>query len=83
MPTYDYACSGCGHRFEKFESIADDGPKPCPRCGKVRARRLLGTGAGVIFRGGGFYATEYGRSRAAGPGKAKTTRRVRKEEPKK
>lgn len=82
MPTYDYACSDCGHRFEKFESIGDDGLKECPRCGKAGARRLLGTGAGVIFKGRGFYATEYGRSRSETPGKGKTTRRVRKEEPK-
>jgi putative FmdB family regulatory protein len=89
MPTYDYSCSGCGHRFEKFEGMADDGPKPCPRCGKKKARRMLGVGAGIIFKGSGFYVTDYKRPKAAEPEKAsggekkKTVRREKKEEPKK
>ncbi len=58
MPTYDYACSACRHRFERFESIHDDASKACPKCGKKRARRMLGTGAGFIFKGSGFYATD-------------------------
>ena len=66
MPTYDYVCSACRHRFERFESIRDDGPKECPRCGRRRARRLLGTGGGLIFRGSGFYTTDYGRSTGGG-----------------
>jgi putative FmdB family regulatory protein len=66
MPTYDYACSACRHRFERFESIRDDGSKECPRCGRRRARRLLGTGGGLIFRGSGFYTTDYGRSPGGG-----------------
>src|SRR5207248_9740788 len=53
MPTYDYACKGCGHRFERFEGIHDDGTKPCPKCGKKKARRMLGAGAGLIFKGSG------------------------------
>jgi len=89
MPTYDYTCSGCGHRFERFEAIRDDGLKGCPRCGKKKARRLLGTGAGIIFKGSGFYVTDYKRSKTAEPEKAsgsekkKTVRREKKEEPKK
>jgi putative FmdB family regulatory protein len=89
MPTYDYSCSGCGHRFEKFERMADGGPKACLRCGKRKARRMLGTGAGIIFKGSGFYVTDYKRPKAAEPEKAsgtekkKTVRREKKEEPKK
>jgi len=60
MPTYDYECQKCGHRFEQFQSITADPLKRCPRpkCrGKVK--RLLGTGAGIIFKGSGFYLTDY------------------------
>ena len=59
MPTYDYSCAACGHRFERFESINDDAPKACPKCGKKKAKRMLGTGAGLIFKGSGFYTTDY------------------------
>ena len=62
MPTYEYECQKCGHRFELFQSIKDPPRKRCPKCrGKVR--RLLGTGAGMIFKGSGFYITDY-RSRS-------------------
>ncbi|MDD5707485.1 MAG: zinc ribbon domain-containing protein [Kiritimatiellae bacterium] len=59
MPTYDYECQQCGHTFEKFQSITDERLKKCPVCGKLRLKRLLGTGAGVIFKGSGFYQTDY------------------------
>jgi len=59
MPTYDYSCAACGHRFERFESINDDAIKACPKCGKKKAKRMLGTGAGLIFKGSGFYTTDY------------------------
>jgi putative FmdB family regulatory protein len=62
MPTYEYECQKCGHRFEQFQSITADPLKRCPKpkCrGKVK--RLLGTGAGIIFKGSGFYLTDYGR----------------------
>ena len=62
MPTYDYSCAACGHRFERFESINDDATKACPKCGKKKARRMLGTGAGLIFKGSGFYTTDYKRT---------------------
>ena len=58
MPTYDYSCAACGHRFERFESIHDDAVKACPKCGKKKARRQMGTGAGLIFKGAGFYTTD-------------------------
>ena len=58
MPTYEYECEKCGHRFEAFQSMTEDPLKECPQCrGKVR--RLIGTGAGLIFKGSGFYATDY------------------------
>lgn len=62
MPTYDYRCTACGHRFERFESINDDAPKACPKCSKKKAKRMLGTGAGLIFKGSGFYTTDYKKS---------------------
>ena len=58
MPTYDYVCSGCGHGFERFEPISKSGTKKCPKCGARKARRMLGTGAGKIFKGAGFYTTD-------------------------
>ena len=59
MPTYDYECEVCGHTFEKFQPITARPIRLCPACGRRKARRLLGTGAGVIFRGSGFYQTDY------------------------
>jgi len=59
MPTYDYKCKHCGHEFEAFQSIADDPLKKCPECGRNALKRLIGAGAGIIFRGSGFYATDY------------------------
>ncbi|MBK1827124.1 FmdB family zinc ribbon protein [Haloferula rosea] len=60
MPTYDYECEQCGHRFEVFQSMNDAKLTDCPEEGCAGpVRRLLGTGAGVIFKGGGFYQTDY------------------------
>jgi putative FmdB family regulatory protein len=59
MPTYDYACKACGHRFEQFQSISSDPLKKCPQCNKAKLERLIGAGAGVIFKGSGFYETDY------------------------
>ena len=60
MPTYDYVCDGCGHAFELFQSMTDSVKKTCPKC-RGRLKRLLGTGAGIIFKGSGFYLTDSGR----------------------
>ncbi|MCH7730933.1 MAG: zinc ribbon domain-containing protein [Candidatus Marinimicrobia bacterium] len=58
MPTYEYKCNECGHIFEKLQSFADEPLKECPLCrGKIR--RLIGGGAGLIFKGSGFYITDY------------------------
>jgi len=59
MPTYEYVCDACGHAFDEFQSITAKPLKKCPECGKARLRRLIGTGAGVIFKGSGFYQTDY------------------------
>lgn len=59
MPTYEYACSACGHRFEEFQSITAEALKKCPACKKSKLERLIGSGAGVIFKGSGFYQTDY------------------------
>jgi putative FmdB family regulatory protein len=59
MPTYEYKCDACGFDFEKFQSISAAPIKKCPRCGKNKVRRLIGTGAGLIFKGSGLYITDY------------------------
>ena len=59
MPTYDYQCGACDHTFEEFQSMMDKPLKKCPSCGKRRLRRLIGTGAAIIFKGSGFYQTDY------------------------
>jgi len=59
MPTYEYRCGNCGHEFEKFQSIKAKPLRKCQQCGKNKLNRLIGTGAGVIFRGSGFYQTDY------------------------
>lgn len=59
MPTYDYECNACGHEFELFQSISDAVKRKCPECGKPKLRRLFGTGAAVVFKGSGFYQTDY------------------------
>ncbi|MEM7557988.1 MAG: FmdB family zinc ribbon protein [Planctomycetota bacterium] len=59
MPTYDYECDACGHAFELYQGINDPKKRKCPECGKLKLRRLIGTGAAVVFKGSGFYQTDY------------------------
>src|SRR5262245_40445476 len=59
MPTYEYACDACKYESEEFQSITAAPLKKCPKCGKPRLKRLIGTGGGVIFKGSGFYQTDY------------------------
>src|SRR5436190_18876276 len=59
MPTYDYVCDACGHKFEEFQSFSADKLTICPNCGEDKLRRLFGTGAAILFKGGGFYETDY------------------------
>lgn len=59
MPTYDYRCKACEHEFEFFQSMTASVKKKCPSCGKLSLERLIGIGAAVIFKGSGFYQTDY------------------------
>jgi putative FmdB family regulatory protein len=59
MPTYEYNCDNCGHKFERLQGIKAGSLRKCPKCGKSTLKRLIGTGAGVIFKGSGFYTTDY------------------------
>ena len=59
MPTYEYQCAACGHAFEEFQSITAKPLRLCPKCGRRKLKRLIGSGAGVIFKGSGFYQTDY------------------------
>src|SRR5688572_32383723 len=59
MTTYDYVCDACEHEFELFQSISEPLKRKCPECGKLKLRRLFGTGAAVVFKGSGFYQTDY------------------------
>ena len=73
MPTYDYVCDNCQHKFEKFQSIKAKPIRKCPKCGKLSVQRLIGAGAGIIFKGSGFYQTDY-RSESYKQGKKNDTK---------
>lgn len=72
MPTYDYVCDACGHAFEHFQSMSDKPLKTCPKCAKRKLVRQVGAGSGLIFKGSGWYATDY-RNKAAAPAPAPPT----------
>jgi putative FmdB family regulatory protein len=59
MPTYDYVCRACGHELELFQSMSEAPKRKCPECGKLKLERQIGKGAGVLFKGSGFYQTDY------------------------
>jgi putative FmdB family regulatory protein len=59
MPTYEYKCNACGHRFDELQSFSDAPLKKCPACKKKKLERLIGTGAAILFKGTGFYQTDY------------------------
>ena len=59
MPTYDYVCNNCEHKWELFQAMKDNPVRKCPSCGKLKAKRIIGAGAGIIFKGSGFYQTDY------------------------
>ena len=62
MPTYDYRCTSCGHEFEEFQTMSSDLLIICPKCAKPTLRRLMSGGAGLVFKGSGFYLTDYKKS---------------------
>jgi putative FmdB family regulatory protein len=78
MPTYDYKCRDCGHTFEEFHSM-NKKLKKCQGCGKNKLERLIGSGGAVLFKGGGFYQTDY-RSRRYIADKQYSNRQARKAE---
>ena len=59
MPTYDYRCEACGHSLELFQAMSESPKRKCPECGRLKLRRVIGSGAGIIFKGSGFYQTDY------------------------
>ena len=59
MPTYGYVCEACEHEFELFQPMTEDVKRKCPECGKLKLRRLIGPGAAIVFKGSGFYKTDY------------------------
>ena len=80
MPTYDYECDACGHEFELFQWITAGVKRKCPDCGKLKLRRLFGTGAAIVFKGSGFYETDYrSESYKAGAEKEKKAREKKTE----
>jgi len=91
MPTYQYECGHCGHAFEILQSMLDKKLKKCPECRKPKLHRLIGTGAGVIFKGNGFYETDYKKrpasdqpaSTSKSEAKSATSEKKSKESPKK
>ena len=80
MPTYDYKCNNCGEELEHFQHITEDPLKKCPKCGKNTVKRLIGGGAELIFKGTGFYITDY---KNKGNGKKAEKETDKKETPKK
>jgi len=73
MPTYEYRCDNCQHELEKFQSMSDSPLRKCPCCGKMKLKRLIGTGAGIIFKGSGFYQTDYRSDSYVNSAKKETT----------
>lgn len=59
MPTYEYECEACGHGFERFQKMSDDPVEECPECEEPEVRRIISPGGGLVFKGPGFYATDY------------------------
>lgn len=64
MPTYDYVCDACGHAFEQFQAMSEKRLTTCPKCKKKKLVRQIGSGGGIIFKGSGFYQTDYKKTSA-------------------
>ncbi len=80
MPTYEYVCEACGHEFERFQQMREDPVRKCPKCGRLEVRRKISVGGGVLFKGPGFYATDY-RKPSPGDEKKPKTEPTSKPEP--
>jgi len=73
MPTYEYQCKKCGHRFSEFQRIVDPPIKDCPKCSKKNCvEQIISGGSGLIFKGSGFYETDYKRKSSGGSGETST-----------
>lgn len=72
MPTYEYNCESCGHKFDVYQSMKDKKLTKCPNCGQNTLKRLIGTGSGLIFKGSGFYLTDYKNKPADNPSSIKS-----------
>lgn len=79
MPTYQYQCRYCGHQLEEFQSIKDDPLTLCPECKTENLARVMGTGGGLIFKGSGFYLTDYKNTKSSGKPETKETQGTSKE----
>lgn len=66
MPTYEYVCRACGHEWEQFQKMTEDPTRVCPACGEARVERLISSGGGIVFKGPGFYATDYRKAPPSG-----------------
>ena len=73
MPTYEYACQNCGHDLEVFQRMSDDPLEVCPSCNEPSLKRKIGLGAGIIFKGGGFYETDFKDRKGSSPKDSGTT----------
>ncbi len=83
MPSYDYQCLACNHRFEEFHSILAEPIKVCPKCGKSKVQRLISTGGAIIFKGKGFHSTDYRSPEYIAAEKKEKEAQKPKEDPKK
>jgi putative FmdB family regulatory protein len=79
MPTYEYVCEACGHEFERFQKMKEDPVSKCPECDRLEVRRRISSGGGILFKGPGFYATDY---RKQSPGDDKKRKAEPKSKPK-
>ncbi len=66
MPTYEYKCNNCGHTFDVLQTMKEEKLKKCPECGEDTLQRLIGSGSGLIFKGSGFYLTDYAKKDSGG-----------------
>lgn len=82
MPTYEYRCDACNHELEELQSFSEKPLKKCPKCRKMKLRRLLGTGAAILFKGAGFYQTDYRSESYKNAAKADTEKSAPADKPK-
>ncbi len=77
MPFYEYQCSNCGHKLEELQKMSDPPLEKCPVCGKKTLKRLIGTGAGLIFKGSGFYLTDYKNKKSSSSESSAKTEKIK------